>query len=77
MRKGGKNMFNSFGRNIVKTFGTPDLDLVIEQYAPDFFDRVVALKNNQQVIYDKLKEQDKWLSRIEAKLDHLSETLKK
>lgn len=70
-------MFNSFGRNIVKTFGTPDLDLVIEQYAPDFFDRVVALKNNQQVIYDKLKEQDKWLSRIEAKLDHLSETLKK
>ena len=52
--------------SIIGTFGTDDLDLVLERYAPEHSDVLKALPKgqvqlevNQQMIYDKLKEQDK------------------
>ena len=48
--------------SIIGTFGTDDLDMVLERYAPEHSDALKMIpvaKANQQIIYDKLKEQDK------------------
>lgn len=54
------------GTHICGSFGTTDLDLVLERYAPEHSDVLKALPKgqvqlevNQKMIYDKLKEQDK------------------
>ena len=54
------------GHCIRDSFGTTDLDLVLERYAPEHSDVLKALPKgqvqlevNQKMIYDKLKEQDK------------------
>ena len=61
------------GHCIRDSFGTTDLDVVLERYAPEHSDMLkkipetreairknqVQITDNQQIIYDKLKEQDK------------------
>ena len=61
------------GSCIRESFGTTDLDLVLERYAPEHSDMLkeipetrqairknqIQITDNQQKIYDRLKEQDK------------------
>ena len=69
---------------IIGTFGTDDLDMVLERYAPDTMDKIQTIRNNQKVIHneigsviDKLKEHDAKLQKMEEKLDAILEILKK
>ena len=72
------------GKHICESFGTTDLDMVLERYAPEQMDKIKILGENQQAIYDKLKEQDKKLQEqsealvaMQEKLDAILEILKK
>ena len=61
---------------IIGTFGTDDLDLVLERYAPDTMDKFKTIFENQQTIYDKLKEQDKKLQEQSEALMAMQEKLR-
>ncbi len=57
---------------IARSFGTNNLDKVLERYAPDHSDALKMIpvaKANQQIIYDKLKEQDKKIEAQDKKID--------
>ena len=47
------------GSHICDSFGTTDLDLVLERYAPEQMDKIQTIFDNQRTIYNKLQEQDK------------------
>ena len=66
------------GHCIRDSFGTTDLDLVLERYAPDHSDnvkKIPVLNANQQVIYDKLKEHDKRFDEQEKLIKEQGETI--
>lgn len=59
------------GNAICNTFGTTDLDLVLERYAPEQMDKIKSITNNQKIIYDELVDHRQKLQQLTDKMDYL------
>ena len=71
------------GRYICDSFGTTDLDLVLERYAPEQMDKIQTIFDNQfalgsdhHKIYNKLQEMEKQLKAQDEQIAALQEQLK-